>query len=86
MRRATIALDWQHVSSRLTDQGATAAAYSVANVTWRHAPRRMRGGAVALSVYNLFDTAYAHPVGAEFRQDVLGQDGRTIAVRATLGF
>lgn len=85
-RRATIALDWQHVSSRLTDRGATAAAYSVANVTWRYAPRQMRGGAVALSVYNLFDTAYAHPVGAEFRQDVLGQDGRTIAVRATLGF
>jgi outer membrane receptor protein involved in Fe transport len=43
-------------------------------------------GAIAASVYNLFDTAYADPVGAEFRQELIGQDGRTFSVRFTVGF
>ena len=31
-------------------------------------------------------TPDAHPVGYEFRQDVMPQDGRSISVRATLRF
>jgi len=41
---------------------------------------------LAASIYNAFDVRYAHPVGLEFRQDVIEQDGRTFAVRATVGF
>ena len=41
---------------------------------------------IAARVSNLFDTAYAHPVGFEFRQDVMPQDGRSVSVRAMLRF
>jgi iron complex outermembrane receptor protein len=37
-------------------------------------------------VANVFDREYAQPVGFEFRQDVIPQDGRTISLRATLRF
>jgi iron complex outermembrane receptor protein len=84
-RRATLALDWQYVGERITDLGATADAYALTNLTLRVTPRGMRG-AIAASVYNLFDTAYADPVGAEFRQELIGQDGRTFSVRFTVGF
>jgi outer membrane receptor for ferrienterochelin and colicins len=85
-RLATFAIDWQYVSERMTDRGNTTSAYALTNLTWRYSPRRLRGGSVAASVYNLFDAQYEHPVGAEFRQDVVGQDGRTFSVRATFGF
>ena len=78
-RLATFAVDWQYVSERLTDRGATADAYALTNLTWRYAPRRLHGGSIAASIYNVFDTQYAHPVGAEFRQDMIAQDGRTFA-------
>lgn len=84
-RRAMLALDWQYVGARRSDLGAIADAYALANLTFRVTPRGMRG-AIAASVYNLFDTAYADPVGVEFRQELIGQDGRTFSVRFTLGF
>jgi outer membrane receptor for ferrienterochelin and colicins len=85
-RLATVAVDWQYVSDRLTDRGAVADAYALTHLTWRYTPRGLRSGAFAASIYNLFDVRHAHPVGAEFRQDVLWQDGRTFSVRATFGF
>ena len=85
-RLATLAVDWQYVSERLTDCDSTADGYALTNLTWRYTPRQMRGGWIAASVYNLFDVEYAHPVGAEFRQEIIWQDGRTFAVRATIGF
>ena len=84
-RSTTLGADWQYVSERLSDSGGIAGAYNLAHLTLRHVPRAFRGS-LAVSVYNLFDTAYADPVGAEFRQDVLWQDGRTVSVRATFGF
>jgi hypothetical protein len=30
--------------------------------------------------------AYGHPVGLEFRQDVMPQDGRSVSLRATVRF
>jgi outer membrane receptor protein involved in Fe transport len=41
---------------------------------------------LGLRVANLFDRAYAHPVGVEFRQDLMPQDGRSVSLRATLRF
>lgn len=85
-RQATLAVDWQYVASRLTDREVTAEPYALTHLTWRYAPRRMQGGSIAASVYNLFDTAYAHPVGGEFRQPLIWQDGRTFSIRATVAF
>jgi iron complex outermembrane receptor protein len=38
------------------------------------------------SIYNLFNTGYAVPVGGEFIQDSIRQDGRTFRVKATWRF
>ena len=54
-------------------------------MTWRYVPQSFRG-AIAASLYNAFDIRYAHPVGAEFVQDLIGQDGRTFSLRLTVGF
>ncbi|BCS32494.2 hypothetical protein TBR22_A17090 [Luteitalea sp. TBR-22] len=83
-RRATLALDWQYVGERHSDLGAIADAYALTNLTFRVTPRGLRGS-IAASVYNLFDVSYADPVGAEFRQELIGQDGRTFSLRITLG-
>lgn len=85
-RLATFGVDWQYVSARRTDRVAVADPYSLTHLTWRYAPRRMRGGSFSASVYNVFDTAYAHPVGGEFRQEMIWQDGRTFSLRATIAF
>ena len=53
------------------------------NVTFVPPRRPLSFGA---RVSNVFDTPYAHPVGYEFRQDVMPQDGRSVSVRATLRF
>ena len=83
-RRATMAVDWQHVSSRLSNRGVQADAYALTHVTWRYVPLRFKG-AIAASLYNVFDANYSHPVGAEFVQDLIGQDGRTFSLRLTVG-
>jgi outer membrane receptor protein involved in Fe transport len=84
-RAATLAVDWQYASERSSNRGAAADAYALTHLTWRYVPRGFKGS-LAASVYNLFDREYAHPVGAEFRQDLLWQDGRTFSIRATFGF
>ena len=84
-RRATMAVDWESVSSRLSNRGVVAAPYTLTHLTWRYVPQSFRG-AIAASLYNAFDTRYAHPVGAEFVQDLIGQDGRTFSLRLTVGF
>lgn len=83
-RSLTLAADLQAVSSRLSLRGSDIPGYGLAHFTLRWVPRRRTS--IAASVYNAFDTQYAVPVGVEFRQDVLAQDGRTVSVRATLGF
>lgn len=83
-RSLTLAADLQAVSSRLTLRGADTPSYGLAHFTLRWVPRPRTS--IAASVYNALDAHYAVPVGVEFRQDVLGQDGRTLSVRATLGF
>lgn len=83
-RWLTAAADVQAVSSRLSLAGTEAPAYALAHFTLRWVPRPR--ASIAASVYNAFDQRYAVPVGIEFRQDLLGQDGRTVSVRATVGF
>ena len=86
-RLATVAVDWQYVSDRLTDRDSTADALRphAPDLALHAAPaaRRLRSPPRSTTCSTL---EYAHPVGAEFRQDMIWQDGRTFAVRATFGF
>ena len=41
---------------------------------------------VGATLNNAFDQAIDHPVGLEFRQASLRQDGRTAALRVTVKF
>jgi outer membrane cobalamin receptor len=84
-RAVMAALDATAVGSRTTRTGRTLDAVTLANavVTWEP-----RGTSVLIQggVYNLFDASYAHPVGTEFVQDALVQDGRTAGIRAIVRF
>jgi iron complex outermembrane receptor protein len=84
-RRLSIAAESQYVGSRFSTLGTPIDGVWLTNVNVTVTPphRRLSVGA---RVSNVFDTAYAHPVGLEFRQDVIPQDGRSLAIRATLRF
>jgi outer membrane cobalamin receptor len=84
-RALTAAVDASIVGSRKTRTGRELDAFALANVVVTWEPRgsglRLQGG-----IYNLFDTAYEHPVGTEFLQDAIPQDHRTAGLRATVRF
>jgi outer membrane receptor protein involved in Fe transport len=84
-RQLTVALDSTLVGSRLTLTGTRLGAFVRSNLitTWhpRHQPFFLQGG-----IYNLFDRAYADVVGAEFAQDAIPQDGRTVSIKLGVGF
>jgi outer membrane receptor for ferrienterochelin and colicins len=84
-RQLTVALDSTLVGSRLTLTGTRLGAFVRSNLitTWHpgHQPFFLQGG-----VHNLFDRAYADVVGAEFVQDAIPQDGRTVSIKLGVGF
>ncbi len=84
-RQLTVALDSALVGPRLTMSGTRLGAFVHSNLitTWqpRNQPFFLQGG-----VYNLFDQAYADAVGAEFVQDAIPQDGRTVSIKLGVGF
>lgn len=84
-RDLTLALDARFVGRRLTRTGRPLGAFWHANLiaTWqpRHAPVMVQAG-----VQNLFDVAYAHPVGNEFVQDAIAQDGRSASIKLSVRF
>lgn len=84
-RRLTMAAEAQYTGSRLTYAGARTdgAWLTNLNLTLLPTPRRLTLGA---RVTNVFDTKACHPVGLEFRQDVIPQDGRSVSLRATFAF
>ena len=84
-RQLSLASDTTFTSSRLTVGGETLPAYWLSNFTATWRPLRWPVG-LGASVYNAFDQSYSHPVGLEFRQIALRQDGRTAAVRLTVKF
>jgi outer membrane receptor protein involved in Fe transport len=84
-RRIAIAAESQYVGRRFSTVGTPIDGVWLTNVNVNLTPPR-RAVSIAARVSNLFDTAYAHPVGVEFRQDVIPQDGRSVSVRATLRF
>lgn len=84
-RRVSIAAESQYVGRRFSTLGTPIDGVWLTNVNINVTPPR-RTVSIAARVGNVFDTAYAHPVGVEFRQDVIPQDGRSASVRATLRF
>jgi iron complex outermembrane receptor protein len=84
-RRVTFAAESQYVGDRLSNVGTVVPGEWLAKVNVTVVPpgRRL---SLSARVSNLFDTAYTQPVGLEFRQDAMPQDGRTASVRATLRF
>jgi iron complex outermembrane receptor protein len=84
-RRVAVAAESQYVGARFSTLGTPIDGVWLTHVNVNVTPPR-RALSVAARVSNLFDTAYAHPVGVEFRQDVIPQDGRSVSVRATLRF
>ncbi|MEO5821624.1 MAG: TonB-dependent receptor [Vicinamibacteraceae bacterium] len=84
-RRVAIAAESQYVGRRFSTLGTPIDGVWLTNVNVNMTPSR-RAFSLAARVSNLFDTAYAHPVGVEFRQDLIPQDGRSVSLRATLRF
>jgi iron complex outermembrane receptor protein len=84
-RRVALATESQFVGSRLSTLGTRIPSgwLTHLHLTYRPTGRRVT---LAAHVTNLFDRAYGHPVGLEFRQDVIPQDGRRVSLRATFGF
>ena len=84
-RDLTLALDSTFVGRRFTRTGRSLSPFWLANLvaTWqpRHAAVMVQG-----TVQNLFSQAYAHPVGNEFVQDAIAQDGRTASIKLSVRF
>ena len=72
-------------SARTTVGGDALPSFWLSNLTLTYRPVRMPV-TIGASVYNAFDVSYADPVGVEFRQSAIPQDGRTAAVRVTVKF
>ena len=84
-RQLVLASDTIFVSSRLTVAGDHLPDYCLSNLTATYRPLRWPL-VVGATIYNAFDQAIDHPVGLEFRQAALRQDGRTAALRVTVKF
>jgi outer membrane receptor protein involved in Fe transport len=84
-RQIVLASESIFTSSRATVGGEMLPSFWLSNFTATYRPVRMPL-TIGASVYNVFDTRYADPVGVEFRQAAIPQDGRTAAVRVTVKF
>jgi outer membrane cobalamin receptor len=84
-RQLRLASDTTYTAWRQTASGGRLPGYTLTNATVRYEP--LRGPlTIGASVYNVFDRSHAHPVGLEFVQPSIEQNGRTFAVRASVGF
>ena len=84
-RKLSLAAESQYIGHRFSTMGTHIDGVWLTNVNVTFVPPR-RPLSFGARVSNVFDTPYAHPVGYEFRQDVMPQDGRSVSVRATLRF
>jgi outer membrane receptor for ferrienterochelin and colicins len=84
-RQLVMATDTTYVSSRLTVGGQPLPDYWLSNLTATYRPLRWPI-VIGTTIYNVFDDDIDHPVGVEFRQAALRQDGRTAALRVTVKF
>ncbi len=84
-RQLTLGSESQYVGARLSTLGSRVPGVWLTNVNVTYAPAR-RPLSFGVHVTNLFDRQFGHPVGLEFRQDLMPQDGRAVSVRAVVRF
>jgi outer membrane receptor for ferrienterochelin and colicins len=84
-RQLVLASESLYTSDRTTVGGEMLPSYWLSNLTFTYRPVRMPL-TVGASIYNAFDVQYGDPVGVEFRQTSIPQDGRAAALRVTLKF
>ena len=84
-RQLVAASESIYTSARATVGGDMLPSFWLSNLTLTYRPVRMPL-TIAGSVYNAFDAHYADPVGVEFRQAAIEQDGRTAALRVSVKF
>jgi len=76
----------QAMSERLSlDRTTTASGAVVANFTIL-SRELVKGLEVSASLYNIFDTRYADPVGRDIPEELIQQDGRSFRVKLTYRF
>lgn len=73
------------MSDRTTVQGNTLAGYWLANFTLL-SRELVKGLEVSASVYNLFDKKYSDPVGSDFLEEAVQQNGRQFRLKLTYRF
>jgi outer membrane receptor for ferrienterochelin and colicins len=78
-------LEGQFVSRRGTVQNTEVGSYFLTNATL-YGQKLWKGLEVSASVYNLFDKRYADPASADFRQQSIPQDGRSLRIKLTWRF
>jgi outer membrane receptor for ferrienterochelin and colicins len=84
-RKLSVAAESQYIGHRFSTLGTHVDGVWLTNVNATFVPPG-RPLSFSARVSNVFDTPYAQPVGYEFRQDLMPQDGRSVSVRATLRF
>jgi outer membrane receptor for ferrienterochelin and colicins len=84
--RLFLGLEGQYQSRRALESGGSLKDFFVANLTLFSVSLPVKGLDLSASIYNILDTRYRDPVGAELRQTGIEQDGRTFRVKLTYGF
>ncbi len=80
-----LGIEEQYTSRKKTLAGDFAKAYFVTNLTL-FSRNILKNLEVSASIYNLFDYDYDNLGGAEQRQELIREDGRTFRVKLTYGF
>jgi len=83
--RLSASLEAQYTSARRTVQDTTLPDFTVVNFTLLNR-RWLSGLELSATVYNLTDQRYADPVGDEFEQSAIPQDGRNYRVKVQYEF
>jgi len=80
-----LGLEEQYTGAKMTLKGAETRGFFITNLTL-FTRNLLKNLELSGSVYNLFNTGRSVPVGGEFIQDSIRQDGRMFRVKATWRF
>jgi outer membrane receptor for ferrienterochelin and colicins len=84
-RSLTIGFELQYTDSRMTLAGSQVGDYVVSNITVT-SREFARGFRLSASMYNVFNSAYSDPVGAEIIGSTVQQNGRDFRIQLTHTF
>ena len=74
----------QYVATRNT-KSSRLGGYTLVNLNL-FSDRLIKGADVSVGVYNLLNRKFSEPVGADFTQEAIPQDGRNFRVKLTYNF